>query len=136
MESIEKALSETQVNEIMTKALITVDPATTLFQISKMMEQGRIGAIIVKKDGNPAGIITDRDFAIKVATQKRSRDTQVDNVASYPLLTINQNDSILTAANVMTEKKVRKLIVLDNGNVTGIITSTDLVSHIASVKNN
>ena len=133
-EQLDKSLSETLVRDIMTKVLITVDPHTTLHQVGKMMEQSGIGAVMVKKDNAPAGIITDRDFAIKVATQKLSLDTSVDTVASYPLQTINANESILTAAGVMSTKKIRKLAVLENESVVGIITSTDLVNQLATKK--
>ncbi len=119
------------VKDIMTKALISVDPLTTVFQIAKMMEQGGIGAVLVKKDNVPAGIITDRDFAIKVAVNNYPLDTPVEKVASYPLVTINSNDSISAAADMMTTKKIRKLAVLEDGKVVGIITSTDLVNQLA-----
>jgi len=119
------------VKDIMTKALISVDPLTTVFQIAKMMEQGGIGAVLVKKDNVPAGIITDRDFAIKVAVNNHPLDTPVEKVASYPLVTINSNDSISAAADMMTTKKIRKLAVLEDGKVVGIITSTDLVNQLA-----
>ena len=56
-EGLQKSLSEIQVKDIMNKALISVDPSTTVFQIAKMMEQGRIGAILVKKDEQPGGIM-------------------------------------------------------------------------------
>ena len=51
------------VNDIMSKAIISVNVETTVFQVAKMMEQGGIGAIIVKENENPVGIVTDRDFA-------------------------------------------------------------------------
>ena len=119
------------VKDIMTKALISVDPATTVFQIAKMMEQGGIGAVLVKRDGVPAGIITDRDFAIKVAVNNYPLDTPVDKVASYPLVTINSNASISDTADMMTTKKIRKLAVEEDGKVVGIVTSTDLVNQLA-----
>jgi CBS domain-containing protein len=131
----ENSLSETLVKDIMTKTLISVDPSTTAFQVAKMMEQGGIGAIIVKKDSIPSGIITDRDFAIKIATKKLSLDTPVEKIASYPLQTINSNESIVKAAGVMASKKIRKLAVIENNKVVGIITSTDLVNELAA-KNN
>ncbi len=126
-----KSLSETLVKDIMTKAIISVDSSTTVFQVAKMMEQGGIGAILVKKDGTTSGIITDRDYAIKVAVDKLSMDTSVEKVASFPLVTVSQNDSITTAASLMSSKKIRKLAVVDDGNVVGIITSTDLVTQLA-----
>ena len=133
-ENLEKSLSDTLVKDVMTKALISVDSSTTVFQIAKMMEQGGIGAILVKKDGQLAGIITDRDFAIKIAVDKHPMDTPVDKVASYPLQTIDSNDSILVAADLMSTKKIRKLVVVEDGKVIGIITSTDLVNQLAKKK--
>ena len=125
------SLSDVQVKDVMTKSLISADPSTTVFQVANLMEKGGIGAVLVKKDGEPAGIITDRDFAIKVTTQNLSSDTTIDKVASYPLATINSNESILSAAAMMTSKKIRKLAVTENSKVIGIITSTDLVSELA-----
>ncbi len=133
-DTLEKMFSETQVRDLMTRALVSVDPSTTLNQISKMMEQGGMGSILVKKDGTPSGIITDRDFAIKIAAHGVSMDTPVEKIASFSLITINANDSILDAAKVMSDKKIRKLVVTEEGKVVGIITSTDLVNKIASRK--
>ena len=126
-----KSLSEILVKDIMTKALISVEPGTTVFQVAKMMEQGGIGAVLVKKDGTTSGIITDRDFAIKIATQKLPLETPVDKVTSYPLQTINSSETILTAADQMSSKKIRKLAVVEDGKIVGIITSTDLVNQLA-----
>jgi len=131
-----KSLAETLVKDIMNKSLISADSSTTVFQVANLMEKGGIGAIIVKKDNIPAGIITDRDFAIKITTQKLPLDTAIDKVASYPLATINLNESILDAANMMSSKKIRKLAVVENEKVIGIITSTDLVNQIALTKDN
>jgi signal-transduction protein with cAMP-binding, CBS, and nucleotidyltransferase domain len=130
--TLERMLSETKVKDVMTKALISVDPVTSLYQISKLMEQGGMGSILVKKDGIPSGIITDRDFAIKIAAHGVSMDTSVEKIATFPLQTINFTDSILDAAKIMSDKKIRKLAVIEEGKVVGIITSTDLVNQLAS----
>ena len=132
---MKSGLSDTLVKDIMSKVLISVDASTTVYQVAKMMEQGKMGAIIVKKDNLPQGIITDRDFAIKIAVNKFSLDTPVHKVASYPLQTINSNESILVAADLMSAKKIRKLVVVDDDKVVGIITSTDLVNKLAKMKN-
>ncbi|MBT3329536.1 MAG: CBS domain-containing protein [Nitrosopumilus sp.] len=118
------------VKDIMSKAIISVNTETTVFQIAKMMEQSGIGAILVKKNSNLAGIITDRDFATKIASDRLSFDTPVEKVMSSPLITINHDESISAAAKRMTSKKIRKLAVTDNGDVVGLITSTDLVTQL------
>ena len=119
------------IQDIMARTLISVNPSTTALQIAKMMEQGGIGAILVKEKKNPIGIVTDRDFATKIAANSLPLDTPVEKFMSSPLITINHDESILSAAERMSSKKIRKLAVTENGNIVGIITSTDLVNQLA-----
>ena len=119
------------VKDIMTKALISVNPTTTALQIAKMMEQGGIGAVLVKENENLVGIVTDRDFATKIAANNLPFDTPVGKIMSSPLITINHTEPISAAAEMMTSKKIRKLAVSDNGDIVGLITSTDLVNQLA-----
>jgi len=119
------------VKDIMTKALISVNPTTTAVQIAKMMEQGGIGAILVKENDNLVGIVTDRDFATKIAANNLPFDTPVEKIMSSPLITINHDESISAAAQMMSSKKIRKLAVSENGTIVGLVTSTDLVNQIA-----
>ncbi|MCE2505836.1 MAG: CBS domain-containing protein [Nitrosopumilaceae archaeon] len=123
--------SSIKVQDIMTRALITVNPNTTALQVAKMMEQGGIGAVIVKDGDSLVGIVTDRDYATKIAANNLSTDTPVEKIMSSPLITINQGEPISAAAETMANKKIRKLAVSHNGNITGIITSTDLVNQLA-----
>jgi len=123
--------SSIQVKDIMTRALITVNLTTTSFQIAKMMEQGRIGAIIVKEKENPVGIVTDRDFAIKIAANSLPFETPAEKIMSSPLITIEHDKPISAAAEMMSSKKIRKLAVTENNKIVGIITSTDLVNQLA-----
>ena len=118
------------VGDVMTKAIISVTTETTVFQVAKMMEQGGIGAVIVKKDDHLVGILTDRDYATKIVSHNISSDTPVEEIMSSPLITINFDESISAAAQRMTSKKIRKLGVTDNGKVIGLITSTDLVTQL------
>ena len=133
--TVKNDISNTLVKDIMTRVLISVSPSTTVYQVAKMMEQGGIGAIIVKDNDHHKGIITDRDYAIKIAVNKYPFDTPVQKVASYPLQTINPDESILVAADLMSSKKIRKLVVVDADKAVGIITSTDIVNQLAKMKN-
>ena len=119
------------VKDVMTKAIISVNNETTVFQVAKMMEQSGIGAVLVKKNGHLSGIITDRDYATKIVSHNLSSDTPVEQIMSSPLITINFDESISAAADRMTSKKIRKLAVTDNGNIIGLITSTDLVTQLS-----
>ena len=102
-------LSSILVKDIMSKTLISVNPETTAFQVAKMMEHGGIGAVLVKDNNNLVGIVTDRDYATKIAANNLSFETPVEKIMSSPLVTINYDASISTAAVRMTDKKIRKL---------------------------
>ena len=119
------------IQDIMTTPLITVSLSTTALQVAKMMEQGGIGAILVQDNGNPVGIVTDRDYATRIAANDLPLNTAVENIMSTPLITINHNEPISAAAERMTSKKIRKLAVTENGKIVGIVTSTDLVTQLA-----
>ncbi len=125
-----KPLNEILVRDVMSTRLVTVPADTTLLQIAKMMEQGRIGAVFVKQNETPVSIITDRDYAIKVAVNCESLETPVEKIASSPLITIDSNENIIKAANIMKAKKIRKLAATDNGKIIGIITSTNIVNQV------
>ena len=122
--------SSVLIQDIMTRALITVNLSTTALQVAKMMEQGGIGAILVQNNSNPVGIVTDRDFATRIAANDLPLSTAVENIMSTPLITINHDESISDAAERMTSKKIRKLAVTENGKIVGIVTSTDLVTQL------
>jgi len=123
--------SSVLVKDIMSKALISVNPITPAFQIAKMMQLGEIGAILVKENEAHVGIITDRDFATKITAKNLPFDTPVKKIMSSPLITINHKESIFTAAKMMSKKKVRKLAVAEEGKIIGLITSTDLVNQLS-----
>jgi len=123
-------LSSILVKDIVSETLISVNLGTTAFQVAKMMEQGGIGAVLVKENDNLVGIVTDRDYATKIAANNLPFETPVEKIMSSPLVTINYDASISTAAVRMTDKKIRKLAVSDIGNIVGIITSTDLVTQL------
>ncbi|MGQ0606300.1 MAG: CBS domain-containing protein [Candidatus Nitrosotenuis sp.] len=128
-------LSDILVRDIMTRAVVSVDSSTTIHQVAKMMEQGGFGAILVKQDGHTHGIITDRDFAIKVAANKYTFETPVHKVASHPIHTIDSGESILVAVDILSTRKIRKLAVVEGEKVVGIITSTDIVNQVAKMRN-
>ena len=119
------------IKDIMTRSLISVNLATTSFQIAKMMEQGGIGAIIVKENENPVGIITDRDFATRIAANSLPFETPAGKIMSSPLITISGDSPISAAAEMMSSKRIRKLAVTENNRIVGIVTSTDLVNQLA-----
>ena len=121
--------SSPPVSNIMNKALIFVNPDTTAYQVAKMMKEGGISAIFIKEGEEFIGIVTDRDFATKVAVNKISFETPVKNIMSSPIITIDHKELISIAAKLMGKNKIRKLAVTENGKVVGILRAIDFVKY-------
>ena len=124
---------KTPVREIMSKSVISVDSSVTATDAAKMMEDTDVGAIAVLENGSPVGIITDRDFAIKITAHSYPIDTPIRRIMSTPLISIDPDSDLWTASDLMSTRNVRKLPVIDDEKIIGIITSSDLVKHFASL---
>ncbi len=117
--------------DIMTKSVIAVDSSITANEAAKMMEDVKVGAIIVMENNIPMGIITDRDFAVKIVAHAYQITTPVKQIMSTPLITIGPDESVWMVADLMYTRGIRKLPVIEDDKVIGIITSTDLVNQLA-----
>ena len=119
------------VADVMTKSVISVDASMTVNGAAKMMEDAKVGAVIVMENNTPIGIVTDRDFAIKIVAHAYQITTPVKQIMSSPLFSISSDESVRTSADLMNDRGIRKLPVMDNENVVGIITATDIVNLLA-----
>jgi CBS domain-containing protein len=121
----------TTIADVMTKSVISVDASLTINEAAKMMEDTKVGAVVVMENNTPVGIITDRDFAIRVVAHAYPIDTPVRRIMSSPLFSINSDESVRTAADLMHDRGIKKLPVIDNEKIIGIITATDIVNLLA-----
>jgi CBS domain-containing protein len=119
------------VKDIMTKSVISVDSGITVNEAAKMMEDAKVGAVIVIENNTPVGIVTDRDFAVKIVAHAYQITTPVKQIMSSPLIATSPDETVLMAADLMYSRDIRKLPVIDNDKVVGIITATDLVNQLA-----
>ncbi len=117
--------------DVMNKSVISVDASLTVNEAAKMMEDTKVGAVIVMENNTPVGIVTDRDFAIKVVAHAYPITTPVKQIMSSPLFSINSDESVRTAADLMYDRGIRKLPVIEDEKVVGIITATDIVNLLA-----
>jgi CBS domain-containing protein len=111
----------------MTKSLITIDSSATVNEAAKVMEKARVGSVLVLEQNVPVGIMTDRDFAIKIAAHAYPIHTKVKQVMSSPLIHVSPDDEVWIAADLMYSRKIRRLPVLDEDKLLGIVTTTDLI---------
>ena len=117
--------------DIMNKSVISVDSSMSINESAKMMEDAKVGAVIVMEDNLPVGIVTDRDFSVKVAAHAYQITSPVKQIMSTPLFAINLDESVRTAADLMHERGIMKLPVIENEKVVGIVTARDIVNLLA-----
>ena len=119
------------VKNIMTKSVVSVDASLTINEAAKMMEDAKVGAIIVMENNTPVGIVTDRDFAVKVAAHAYQISEPIKKIMSSPLIAIGSEESVWMISELMYTRGIRKLPVIDNDNVVGMVTATDLINQLA-----
>ena len=111
----------------MTNNVEMVHHEHTVQQAAKIMKNDGVGSVVVMKDSNPVGIMTERDFAIKVVAQGLLPQTKIFDVMTSPVIHISAEETVLQASDIMIEKKIRKIPVFDAGKISGIITATDIL---------
>ena len=109
----------------------SVDPKISVFDALKLMADYGVGALLVLENGKPVGLFSERDYARKLALRGlRSRDTPVSAVMSSPVLTISPDASVQEGLQMMTEKFVRHLPVVDGSGLHGMVSIGDLVKAV------
>ena len=122
-----------EVKEIMSRDIVTIAPEASMAEAVGIMGDRHIGSVIVTKYDTPVGIVTERDLLSKVlALGKDLGEEKVENVMSYPLITIGSTVKIKEAAQMMVQKKGR-LAVFDSGKLVGILTASDLIRSLPVV---
>jgi CBS domain-containing protein len=111
----------------------SVPSDATVYEAIEMMADRAIGALLVVDEGTLLGIISERDYARKVILQGRSsKDTRVREIMTRSLITVTPEDTVEGCMRIMTQRRVRHLPVLQNGNLAGIVSIGDLVKAIIS----
>ena len=120
-----------KVRDLMTKRSITIDVNKTVFDAATLMSEETVGCLIVIDGEDPIGIVTERDFVRRVITKKLSLDAKISEIMSKPLITIDPEASIREAARIMIDNKVRRLPVVRDNKLVGIIVAADFARHLS-----
>jgi CBS domain-containing protein len=122
------------VRDVMSKDVKVVRPDTTMKEVVATMNKFSIGSIIVVQGGRPVGIITERDvLSRQVEPCLAPEALTARHVMTSPVVTINENASIEEAARLMAKKKAKRLPVMSDGKLVGIITYTDIVFKVPAM---
>jgi signal-transduction protein with cAMP-binding, CBS, and nucleotidyltransferase domain len=127
------------VNEIMSEkeiVTITTESRETAQDVADLMVKRKVGSVIViDKNGQHHGIITERDMVKRVCLKNMAASRiKLEEIMSSPLITIMSYDSIDTASRIMTKNNIKRLAVLEEDNrITGLLSVTDITRHLANI---
>jgi PAS domain S-box-containing protein len=121
------------VADVMSRNVATISPDETVVSAARMMSDRKISCLAVMDNGNVAGILTETDMLRRVARNgKRFYQTKLDQIMSCPVESIPPDISVLRASEIMAEKCIRRLPVVQEDELVGIVTQTDLVRSLTS----
>jgi len=117
-----------QVNEAMSKNLITLSTESTVLKAAKTMISRNVSSIITMDGDEPKGIITMKDILARVIVKRKDpKSIKIKDVMSTPLITVNQNADVIESTRLAVKNRIRRLAVIDDdGKLVGIITSDDV----------
>ena len=112
-------------------ALWCVTPEALVYDAVLIMAEKSIGALPVIADGQVVGMVTERDYARKVALQSRSsKDTRVSEIMTTPVISVTADETVEECLMTMTLRRIRHLPVVERGQVVGIVSIGDLVRQV------
>ncbi|HQW08644.1 MAG TPA: CBS domain-containing protein [Steroidobacteraceae bacterium] len=108
-----------------------IGPEATVLEALRRMAEHEIGALLVMQGDRVLGVISERDYARKVALLGRaSRDTLISQIMTAPAVTVSPDDTVDACMHLVTDRHIRHLPVLEKGRVVGVLSIGDLVKAI------
>jgi CBS domain-containing protein len=122
------------VDEIAREAeeVVTASPDDTVKDIAETMEEENVGSVVVVDSGEPVGIVTDRDVAVRVVARGEDPETtSASDVMSEDLVVVNSHDGIDDLIDTLDAAGVRRMPVVEDGEISGIVTLDDIAVLLA-----
>ena len=121
------------INEKEIKELLTVDSKKPVIEALTIMAKYKIGALIVTNEAKMVGIISERDYAREIILEgKSSKDTKVEVLMTRKVLTLSASDKFEKGLEIMTQKRIRHMPVMDGKELIGMVSQGDLVKEMIS----
>jgi CBS domain-containing protein len=120
------------VGELISKNLIYVNSDSNTIKAAILMRENDISCLVVKEKGDFVGIVTEKDLINKVVAEELyPGDVKIGQIMSKDLVSVSANESIEDAAKLMRKKGVRRLVVIENDIIIGVITETDITKTVS-----
>jgi CBS domain-containing protein len=122
------------VRDVMSKDVKVVRPDTLVKEVVATMNKFDMGSIVVVQSSRPVGIITERDILRRIVEPCLAPEAlRAREVMTSPVITIRHTASINEAAKIMARRRIKRLLVMNNEKLVGILTFTDIVMHVPNM---
>ncbi|HEX6400148.1 MAG TPA: CBS domain-containing protein [Actinomycetota bacterium] len=121
------------VQQMMSSPVVHVAPDDRVADALRAMIDRDIGAVVVVEDGRPVGVFTERDVSRRILDDPKLLDRWVGDVMSAPVVSVAPTDEVVFIFGLMTEKKIRRLPVVEGDRLVGIVTERDLLRWVDAV---
>ena len=120
-----------QVRDIMEINVITIDINETANHAANQMKENDISFLVIIENGKPVGVVSERDFVQKLCINNQSSsDVKISDIMSYKFRWVKPTTKIEYAIQKMLNNNIRRLLILDDEKLVGVITQTDLASNL------
>ena len=120
-----------QIRDIMEKNVVTIDEDSSVLDAAQLLKEKEISFLVITKNNKPIGVVTESDFVRKlVANDKVPTKTPLSEIMSYKFRSVEPSTDIEDAVQKMLNNKIRRLLVIDQEKLVGVITETDLTSFL------
>jgi CBS domain-containing protein len=120
-----------QIRDIMEKDVITIENDKTAQDAAKIIAEKDISFLVIMNEGKPQGVLSESDFVRKVAAEdKKASETKISEIMSYKFRSVGPNTTIEDAIQKMLNNNIRRLLILNDEKLVGVITQTDLASYL------
>jgi CBS domain-containing protein len=116
------------IRDVMTESVVTSEPERTVREAAELMRERNVGSVVLVEGTRPVGFVTDRDLALSVIADGRDFGDHISDHASSPVICADPGMDVEEAAELMVRHGIRRLVVVDGGRLSGIVTLDDLVS--------
>ncbi|MDI6798776.1 MAG: CBS domain-containing protein [Candidatus Aenigmarchaeota archaeon] len=116
------------IKDVMNRNVIATKPGVSVREAAKIMSKYHIGSLVVLEENKIIGILTEGDILRKVIAQDKDLDeTKIREIMTQKVVTINSDKTIEDAVNLMMENRIKKLPVVDDDKLVGVITASDIM---------
>jgi CBS domain-containing protein len=121
-----------QIRDAIRKPPVTVDVDASLAEAASLMDSASVGCLVVTNGGQPVGMLTDRDIAVRAVAIGLSPDARVDGIMSNDIITADASADLRSVLGVFRSHPIRRVPVMDAGDLVGVITLDDLMVDLSA----